>query len=269
VDPDQSEFFRQFQQAWEGGYFESDPRDPLGASSYGVYGYNSVLYTVYSACIRPYVNRETTVLEIGPGRGAWTKTILARDCRKIYAVDAASPEHSQFWEYVGRDPRVEHIVANDFSLSGIPDGAIDFFFSFGTFSHLTAGMCEQYVSSLAPKMRRGARGFVMIGDFDKYNRCIDNAAHLSIGRILTDQRRKVWLPVRFAYLFVWKLFRSRMDLERVSKSREENLVAGPWPGWYHWGVGPACTALQRAGFDVIEADVEVISRDPMIHFVKR
>lgn len=262
-------FLNQFEQVWDGGYFEGNPLDPMSASSYGVYGYNSMLYTAYSACIRPYISSETTALEIGPGRGAWTKAILDRGCRKIYAVDAASAEHTHFWEYVGRDPRAEYIVANDFSLSGVPDDAIDFFFSFGVFCHLTPEMCEQYVNSVVRKMRRGARGFLMIADFDKYNECLDNADRLSIRRIFADQNRKVWQPVKIAYLLTWKYFRSKLDMERLSKLRRQDPAGDGGVGsWFHWGVGPACAALKNAGFKIIEADIEVIARDPMIHFVK-
>src|SRR5665213_3669253 len=85
----ESSFLEKFNESglWTGGYFEGNPLDPMGGSSYGVYGYNSVLYTIYSVCIRPYVTGETTALEIGPSRGAWTKAILERGCRKVYAVD--------------------------------------------------------------------------------------------------------------------------------------------------------------------------------------
>src|SRR3984885_5008420 len=92
---------------WKDGYYEGGPLDPMGRSRYGVYGYNSILYTVYSGCIRPYITPETTALEIGPSRGAWTKAILKRGCRKVYAVDAAPPEHTGFWKYIGLDPRAE------------------------------------------------------------------------------------------------------------------------------------------------------------------
>ena len=77
-----------------GGYLEGSPLDPMSSSTYGVYGYNSILYTVYSACIRPYITSSTVVLEIGPGRGAWSKTFLHRNCRKLYAVDVADPAHT-------------------------------------------------------------------------------------------------------------------------------------------------------------------------------
>lgn len=61
---------------WEGGYYEGDPLDPVGRSSYGAGGYISVLHAVYLTCVRPYVNADTLALELGPGRGAWTRALL-------------------------------------------------------------------------------------------------------------------------------------------------------------------------------------------------
>ena len=260
---------QKFRQAFPGGYFEGVPLDPMSSSTYGVYGYNSVLYTVYSACIRPYITSDIVALEIGPGRGAWSKAILHRNCRKLYAVDIAEPEHTHFWEYVGKDPRAEYIVAADLSLPGVPDDSVDFFFSFGVFCHLKPEMCEEYLSSIYRKMKYGSRGFLMIADFDKYERCRADADSLSIKRIFAEQTRKIWIPTKFSYLFAWRFFREKMDLQQVSKSREQNLwTAGQEFGWYHWGVDQACESLARSGFEIVEPDVEVCQRDPVVHFRK-
>lgn len=261
-------FLLAFKNAFPGGYFEGSTLDPMAPSSYGVYGYNSVLYTIYSACIRPYVTPQTTVLEIGPGRGAWSKAILHRNCRKLYAVDVADATHTRFWEYVGKDLRVEYIAAEDLSLPGVPDESIDFLFSFGVFCHLKPEMCEEYLSSMHRKMRSGGRGFLMIADFDKYEACRANAERTSLLRFFAGQSRKVWLPAKFGYLLAWRWFRQKIDLEPVSKSREQNLWIGDF-GWYHWGVDRACVAMQRVGFEIIDSDVEVCHRDPVIHFRKR
>jgi methyltransferase family protein len=262
-------FGKQFAETWTGGYYEGDPLDPMAESTYGVYGYNSSLHTIYLACIRPYVGPETVALEIGPGRGAWSKTILSRNCARIYAVDAAPAEHTHFWEYVGPNPRATYCVATDFELADVPDDSISFFFSFGVFCHLRPEMCESYVQALARKMKAGATGFLMCADFDKYNRCQDNADHTSLKRFFDGQTRKVWMPAKLAYDVTWNLFRSKMDLHRISKDREKNLTnAEGQAGWYHWGVENACRALTSAGFEVIEQDIDAISRDPITHFRK-
>lgn len=263
------EFLQRFKSAFPGGYFEGDPLDPMAPSTYGVYGYNSILYTVYSACIRPYITPESVVLEIGPGRGAWSKAILHRNCRKLYAVDVADPEHTRFWRHVGEDRRAEYIVADDLSLSGVPDDSIGFFFSFGVFCHLKPEMCEAYLDAIFRTMQHGGRGFLMIADFDKYEACRARAEQLSIGRFLMEQTRKVWLPAKCGYALVWRYFRKKVDLEPVSNSRERNLWAEDCNfGWYHWGVERACNAMRARGFVVVEPDVEVCPRDPVIHFMK-
>ena len=263
------EFLEGFKRAFKGGYFEGIPLDPMAPSTYGIYGYNSILYTVYSACIRPYITSNTVVLEIGPGRGAWSKTFLHRNCRKLYAVDVAEPEHTHFWDYVGRDTRAEYIVVNDLLLTPVPDDSIDFFFSFGVFCHLKPEMCEEYLLAIFRKMKRGSRGFLMIADFDKYEKCRADAKHLSIGRFLVEQKRRIWIPAKLGYLFAWRFFREKMDLEPVSKSRDKNLwTADGNFGWYHWGVDRACQSLTRVGFEIVEPDIEVCQRDPLIHFRK-
>ena len=263
------DFLQKFKHAWPGGFAEGVPLDPMGSSTYGVYGYNSILYTIYLVCIKPYITPETVVLEIGPGRGAWTQTFLKENCRKVYAVDVADPEHTHFWDYVGNDPRVEYIVVQDLQLAKVPDDSIDFFFSFGVFCHLRPEMCEEYVQSLARKMRKGSQGFLMIADFDKYEECRNHAESYSIERFFDGQTQKVWLPTKLAFRYTWRYFRHKMDLQPVSKSSEHNLTASADGfGWFHWGVDRACKAIANAGFEIIERDVEVCPRDPMIHFRK-
>jgi cyclopropane fatty-acyl-phospholipid synthase-like methyltransferase len=260
-------FFDKFKRAWPGGYFEVDPLDRMASSSYGVLGYNSVLYTVYLACIKHYVNPATTVLEIGPGRGAWTKTFLQRDCKKVYAVDAAPAEHTGFWDYVGATDRAEYIASTDLKLSEVPDDSIDYFFSFGVFCHLKPEMCETYLISLARKMRVGSHAFLMIADYDKYNACVDHADQLSIERFFAS--RKVGLAARLASSFSRRYFCAKADARRVSKAEDLDLSReADSTNWYHWGVDRACAAISREGFQIVERDTEVVARDPVIHFVK-
>jgi cyclopropane fatty-acyl-phospholipid synthase-like methyltransferase len=263
------EFLRGFSNAWLGGYLEGSPLDPMGSSTYGVYGYNSVLYTVYSACIRPYITSDTVVLEIGPGRGAWSKTFLHRNCQMLYAVDVVDPERTHFWEHVGQDLRARYIVASDLSLPEVPDDSIDFFFSYGVFCHLKPEMCEEYLSSIHRKMKRGSRVFLMIADFDKYERCRADAGRVSLARFFTEQTRRVWMPTRISYLLSWRYMRRKMDIEPVSTERDENVSNEKRKcGWYHWGLDRACRAMTQSGFEIVEADVEVCHRDPVIHFKK-
>jgi SAM-dependent methyltransferase len=255
-------FNSSFSQIWRDGYYEGDPRDPMSHSSYGVFGWYSSLYLTYLACIRPYVKSDSVVIEIGPGRGAWTRAIVELGPRHVYAVDAATAEHTGFWEYVGKRSNVDYIVADDFSLAGVHDKSADYFFSFGCFCHLRPEMCETYVASLARKMKPGARGFLMIADYDKFNACAAHHANTSIERAFSGRRFRL---VRAAYWLSVKLMRRRFIPDALDKMSEGPHTAG---AWYHWGIDRACAALEKSGLSVIERDVGVSHRDPVIHFAK-
>ena len=174
-----------FQSLWEGGYFEGDPLDPTGLSHYAAIdakngyctqpqnlvsrqlGFISVLYATYLLTIRGRLNPGAVVLEIGPGRGAWTKALLDQNPKAIYALDALSAAHNGFWAHVGEDHRVTYNQVTDFECSCVPDRSIDFFYSFGVFCHISRRGTEAYFESIKRKMKPGATGFCMISDYDK------------------------------------------------------------------------------------------------------
>jgi hypothetical protein len=260
-------FLALFSTLWRGGHFEGDPLDPMGRSGYQLQGYLSSLYATYLCCIKPFVGSDTVAIEIGPGRGGWTKAIAAGNPKHIYAVDVASPEHTGFWTYVGRRPNVDYIVAHDFSLDGIPDATATYAFSFGTFCHLRPEMCDAYFRALARKMRGGGHGFIAIADFDKFNRGSYNADDVSIERALLVGKR--YLLVRAAFAVTkWLLpsrFREPVLDARAEPPAIENAPAGLQ---YHLGTERACAMLRDAGFDIVDRDMGVNHRDPLIHFAK-
>ena len=147
------EHIESFSKIWKGGYYEGNPTDPMSPSDYGIFGYHSSLYLTYLVCIKPYIGPNITALEIGPGRGAWTKAIADLNPGKIYAVDVVDPEYAGFWRYVGHRPNIDHIVTSDFELAGVPDLSIDYFFSFGCFCHIKPEFCVEYIDSLSRKMK--------------------------------------------------------------------------------------------------------------------
>ena len=251
----------QFQGLWKGGYFEGDPLDPMAPSGYGHFGYLSCLHATYLRCIRPYVNENTRVLEVGPGRGAWTRCFIERKAKEIWALDALSADHNGFWDYVGRDPSVHYCQVEDNLCSMVPDGSIDYFFSFGTFCHISPQNINDYMKSIFVKMRPGAVGFVMIADYEKFNAMLAAESKLSISRSFIGRRL---LPIRM----LWRLLFSVIRTHKVAYL-PRNEDDSPSPGrWYNLGTADAVAMLQAIGFHVIDPDVGVNHRDPIIHFQK-
>lgn len=250
-----------FRELWKGGYFEGDPLDPMAHSGYGHFGYLSSLHATYLRCIKPYVNENTVVLEIGPGRGAWTKCFVERKAKRIWALDALPAEHNGFWEYVGRSSQITYCQVEDNLCAPVPDESIDYFFSFGTFCHISPPNINDYFNSIYRKMRAGAVGFVMIADYAKFNSMLEKESKLSISRSFVGRRL---LPIRVLWAIIFSVFKTH-KVERLS-AQEEDM---PKPGrWYHLGTERAVTMLQEAGFKVLDPDVGVNHRDPIIHFEK-
>lgn len=246
-----------FKDLWSAGYYEGDPLDPLGPSNYLALGYMSVLHATYLCCIKPYVSSTSVALEIGPGRGAWTKTLLG--AREVWCLDALSAEHNGFWSYVGSHEHVAYHQVEDFTCSTLPDDYFSYLFSFGCFCHLPFDGAAEYMRNLYAKLRAGSHGFILISDYHKYNRAIENWSALTIGRALSTRRD---LPARKT----WSLLGSNRKRPQLKDPREGTQ---PRPGrWYNIGTDRFCRLLEQIGYKVVDRDVGVNHRDPVVHFAK-
>lgn len=219
-----------FHKIWSGGYYEGDPLDPLSRSKYGRMGYMSILHAVYLCCIKPYLDRGTVALEIGPGRGAWTKALLP--AREVWALDALSAQHNGFFEYVGQQPQVRYFQVNDFSCSMLPENHFDYVFSFGCLCHVSFDGIMAYARNLYPKLKSGANCFWLVADYDKYNRTLTEFDRYDIVCNMLP-------PGRIRTVIKWPVDRVRPNLMQLKdKSEDDN----PRPArWYHAGTE------QRAG----------------------
>lgn len=223
---------------WSGGYFEADPTDISDPGTYNrLFPYKGGMaggpYICYAECLVPNIAKMHHVLEIGPGRGAWTKAILNLGAGHITCVDALSAEHNNFWKYVGKSEKITYHQISDCSLDEVDDDSIDFVFSFGVFCHISPFVSYEYFKNIYSKMHSGGEGFVMFADYDKYN--------------VFAGRRYLVKDDDFILL--------RMP-----------IVPGRW---YHMGIERLKETLIDLGYEVIKADVEVNKRDPIIHFRKK
>lgn len=259
-----------FQGLWKGGFKEGDPLDPMSPSSYKVLGYMSVLHVVYLVCIKPYVNRETVALEIGPGRGSWTRALLG--AKEIWCLDALSAQHNNFYEYIGNAPHVKYFQISDFSCDMLPEGKFDYFFSFAALCHVSFDGIREYMKNVYPKLKAGANCFILVADYEKYNLALEQTNKLSVINAAIDNFALKWsVPFlkQISRLF-WKYIKVRSNQKfpagTTLKMDEDNA---PTPGrWYHAGLERTCQMLQDIGYRIIDPDVGVVYRDPVIHFAK-
>ncbi len=247
-----------FQQIWNGGYFEGSVKSELSPSTYGTSGYMSVLYATYLKCIKPYIKDDTVVLEIGPGKGAWTKTMLP--AKKIVVMDALSAEHNDFWNFIGKQPNVEYIQVTDFLCSQLPENFFNYMFSFGCLCHISFDGITEYAKNIFPKLKSGCNCFWMIADYDKVNSSRQRDEELDIFKHLF-KLKKNYLP----FYYLYKLIRIRKKKRIFNKNEGDKISPGRW---YHAGVERTSAMLENIGYRIIESDVGTVHRDPIIHFTK-
>lgn len=245
-----------FRKLWKGGFFVADPLDPM-SSPHDIFGYVGIYHAIWAACIKPYVTAATTALELGPGRGAWTRTLLP--AREVWCLDALPADHNGFWEYVGDAPHVHYVHVTDFSCSELPDDSFDYLFSYDTLCHTSFEGIEAYLRNLRPKLRSGADCFVMVADFDKYRAFVEHRDERSvfntfIGYFQNPLLRRV-------------LLRSAGKLNRRLMERYEQFLRDPEAnGWFHAGTDETCRLLDELGYRVLDRDVGLDPKSPIVHF---
>jgi hypothetical protein len=244
-----------FKDLWEGGYFEGDPLDPMAKSGYKQLGFISTLHATYLRCIKPYVNKQIVSLEIGPGRGAWTKALLPS--KEIYALDALPEEYNNFFKYLGYPKNVKYFQVRDFTCQMLPENYFDYMFSYGCLCHVSFEGIREYATNLYPKLKGNSNCFWMVADYNKYNSAISNW-DLSIWNALIPKSRR-YLPLKW-------YFSNLMSRDNLRISPEKD---GEKPGsWYHAGIERTCSMLEEIGYQIVDPDVGTCLRDPIIHFIK-
>jgi hypothetical protein len=253
-----------FGDLWHRGFYSGDPLNP-NFSIFGIFGYMGISHAIYLACIKPYIHNNTTVLEIGPGRGAWTKTFL--NAKEIYCIDALSAEHNKFIEYVGNHKHIKYFKVVDFACKELPDNKFDYLFSYDVFCHISFNGIGEYLKNLYPKLKKNANCFLMVADYNKYNSFLNNLNKYSV---FNEFRPKHSKPVINYFLNIVSkrinnYFINRHDLFPLDINETQEPRSGRW---YHAGIEKTCELLMKNGYTVIDEDMMLDFRSPIIHFIK-
>lgn len=116
--------------------------------------------------VLPFLRPDSRVLELGPGRGSWTRALLAHVPRgEVHAVDIL--DVSQWLDPAAYDGRLTLHRSDGFDLSAVPDGAFDLFFSFGVLCHHGTAQIRRLLAAALPKMRPGGVGVHQYGEWSK------------------------------------------------------------------------------------------------------
>jgi hypothetical protein len=124
---------------------------------------------VYKKAIVPYVRPDAKVLELGPGKGSWSRAILSQIPQgELHTVDFQ--DVSQWLDPPAFGGRLVCHHVHDNTFSGLPENYFDFFWSFGVLCHNEERAIHEILLCARRTMKRGALSVHQYGDWNKLDR---------------------------------------------------------------------------------------------------
>jgi SAM-dependent methyltransferase len=142
------------------------------------------------------------ILEIAPGFGRWTQ-FLKTQCQSMLAVDISRRCVEYCEARFASDNHIAFQVNDGVSLAGVPDGSVDFVFSFDSLVHAEDDVIKAYLSQIARKLTADGVGFIHhsnIGAYPYRLKLLDYYNRLPIAfrkHILTSESLSSLLSINF------------------------------------------------------------------------
>jgi phospholipid N-methyltransferase len=165
----QAKMQQMFGCGYDSGDIEKGLDDPLILQEFRDTGANYKV--IFDELIKPRLLAGRTLLEIGPGKGSWTKAVLDNFPHgTLYAIDRLplGPMIRQRCPSAGDRLRFVQTYSNDYSV--FPDNLFDFVFSFGVFVHLPLREIETLLTRLRPKICRGGEVILQYSNWHKLDK---------------------------------------------------------------------------------------------------
>src|SRR5437868_2163936 len=148
---------------WDGGYDWSQAGDewskPWGSVEAEWYG------TIFPR-IHAFVPTGT-ILEIAPGCGRWTQ-MLKELCERLIVVDLSRICIKACQRRFRLERHITYHVNDGKSLEMVPDGSVDFAFSFASLTIVEDDVIEAYLTQLARKLTPDGIGFIHHSNIGEY-----------------------------------------------------------------------------------------------------
>jgi hypothetical protein len=124
---------------------------------------------VFKQAIIPFLTPDSTVMELGPGNGAWSRAILKHIPHgKLITVDYQ--DITQWLDPNEFDGRLICNQVTDNSFSCVDAGSIDFFWSMGVLCHNNRTHIGEILQNALPKLKPNAYACHQYANWDKLDR---------------------------------------------------------------------------------------------------
>ena len=121
---------------------------------------------VFKEAIRPFVKSDSNVLELGPGKGSWSRSIMNLVTEgSLTTVDFQ--DVTQWLEPQNYGGRMKCIQVKDNTFSCIEDHSMDFFWSMGVLCHNNQDHIREILTNSLWKVKRGGYACHQFADWKK------------------------------------------------------------------------------------------------------
>jgi ubiquinone/menaquinone biosynthesis C-methylase UbiE len=118
--------------------------------------------SVLNRILRKHMPEGGSLVEIGPGGGRWTETLL-EIAGRLVAVDISAECLRVCAERFQHSGKIEFVLTPGNTLPGIADGSVDAIWSFDVFVHINRREVEGYAAEFARVLRPGGTGVLHHG----------------------------------------------------------------------------------------------------------
>ncbi len=144
-------------QAWDSTHgWESDGDEWSGLAAHCGQPYEAWKKALIDTFMLPNISSESDVLEIAPGHGRWTETLVPA-ARSVTLVDLSPTCIDVCRERFADAKNVTYHVNDGRSLPMVSDRSIDFAWSFDSFVHIEIDVIDAYLGEFARVLRPGGR----------------------------------------------------------------------------------------------------------------
>jgi SAM-dependent methyltransferase len=158
-----------FGAGYDSGDIERGLDDPLILQEYLDTGANYKM--IFDELIKPRLQTSRVILEIGPGKGSWTRAVLNHfHSGTLIVVDRLPVEDMLRERCRGAGERLKFYQTTDNDYSSFEDRSIDFVFSFGVFVHIPVPEIASILKRLRSKMVPGGEIILQYSNWDKLDK---------------------------------------------------------------------------------------------------
>lgn len=124
---------------------------------------------VFKRAILPFLKPDSTVMELGPGNGAWSRAIL----KHIPNGRLITVDYQDVTQWLDPDDFDGRLVCNqvtDNSFSCVDNGSVDFFWSMGVLCHNNRKHIGEILCNALPKLKPNSYACHQYANWDKLDR---------------------------------------------------------------------------------------------------